>query len=71
MIGAAASVRLAPNSFYDQLPAMPRQIFSWSTNLNPEIRHGVLAAGVVTLLVILLVMNGTAIIVRNKFQRES
>jgi len=71
MIGAAASVRLAPNSFSDQLPAMPRQIFAWSTNLEPEIRHGVLAAGVVTLLVVLLVMNGTAIIIRNKFQREA
>jgi phosphate transport system permease protein len=27
MIGAAAPVRLAPSGFYDQLPAMPRQIF--------------------------------------------
>ena len=71
MIGAASSVRLAPSGFFDQLPAMPRQIFAWSTNLEPEIRHGVLAAGVVTLLVVLLVMNGTAIIIRNKFQREA
>jgi|AntDeeMinimDraft_5_1070356.scaffolds.fasta_scaffold00675_10 phosphate transport system permease protein len=71
MIGAASSVRLAPNGFFDQLPAMPRQIYAWSTNLQPEIRHGVLAAGVVTLVVVLLVMNGTAIIVRNKFQREA
>ncbi|WP_276249556.1 phosphate ABC transporter permease PstA [Haloarcula rara] len=70
MIGAAASVRLAPNSFSDQLPAMPRQIFAWSSNLEPEIRHGVLAAGVVTLLVVLLIMNGTAILIRNKYQRE-
>ncbi len=71
MIGAASSVRLAPDGFYDQLPAMPRQIFAWSTNLEPEIRHGVLAAGVVTLLAVLLIMNGTAIIIRNKYQREA
>ena len=70
MIGAASSVRLAPGGFFDQLPAMPRQIFAWSTNLEPEIRHGVLAAGVVTLLVVLLIMNGTAILIRNKYQRE-
>jgi len=70
MIGAASSVRLAPSGFFDQLPAMPRQIFAWSTNLEPEIRHGVLAAGVVTLLVVLLIMNGTAILIRNKYQRE-
>ncbi|MEF8775418.1 MAG: phosphate ABC transporter permease PstA [Haloarculaceae archaeon] len=71
MIGAASSVRLAPDGFYDQLPAMPRQIYAWSTNLSPEIRHGVLAAGVVTLLAVLLIMNGTAIIIRNKYQREA
>jgi len=71
MIGAASSVRLAPNSFFGQLPAMPRQIFAWSTNLDPEIRHGVLAAGVVTLLVVLLIMNGTAIIIRNRYQQEA
>ena len=71
MIGAASSVRLAPNSFFDQLPAMPRQIFAWSKNLEPEIRHGVLAAGVVTLLIVLLIMNGTAIIIRNRYQREA
>jgi phosphate transport system permease protein len=71
MIGAASSVRLAPDGFYDQLPAMPRQIFAWSTNLEPEIRHGVLAAGVVTLVAVLLIMNGTAIIIRNKYQREA
>ncbi|WP_262179606.1 phosphate ABC transporter permease PstA [Haloarcula laminariae] len=71
MIGAASSVRLAPSGFFDLLPAMPRQIFAWSTNLEPEIRHGVLAAGVVTLLVVLLIMNGTAILIRNKYQREA
>jgi len=31
----------------------------------------VLAAGVVTLLVVLLVMNGTAIVIRNRYQRSN
>jgi phosphate transport system permease protein len=70
MVGLAASVRLAPNGFFDLGAAMPRQIFSWSTELQPAFRHGVLAAGVVTLLAVLLVMNGTAIVIRNKYQRE-
>ena len=71
MVGLAASVRLAPNGFFDLGAAMPRQIFSWSTQLDPAFRHGVLAAGVVTLLAVLLLMNGTAIVIRNKYQRES
>ena len=71
MVGLAASVRLAPNGFFDLGAAMPRQIFSWSTELDAAFRHGVLAAGVVTLVAVLLVMNGTAIVIRNKYQRES
>ena len=71
MVGLAASVRLAPNGFFDLGAAMPRQIFSWSTELEPAFRHGVLAAGVVTLLAVLLLMNGTAIVIRNKYQRDS
>ncbi|MFC6837055.1 phosphate ABC transporter permease PstA [Halomarina ordinaria] len=71
MIGAAASVRTTPNGFFSRFSAMPRQIFSWSSELQPEFRYGVLAAGVVTLLVVLLLMNGTAIVIRNKYQRGS
>lgn len=71
MVGLAASVRLAPNGFFDLGAAMPRQIFSWSSELDPAFRHGVLAAGVVTLLAVLLVMNATAIVIRNKYQQET
>ncbi|MGQ4557055.1 phosphate ABC transporter permease PstA [Halobellus sp. GM3] len=70
MIGAAASVRLAPNGFFDKFSAMPRQIFAWSSEFDPDFRFGVLAAGVVTLLLVLLLMNGTAIVIRNKYQRS-
>ncbi|QLG60413.1 phosphate ABC transporter permease PstA [Halorarum salinum] len=70
MIGAASSVRLAPSGFFAKFSAMPRQLFAWSSEIKPEFRFGVLAAGVVTLLVVLLVMNGTAILVRNRYQRS-
>jgi phosphate transport system permease protein len=69
LIGIAASVRLAPNSVFDLGSAMPRQIFAWARKPDEAFLYGVLAAGVVTLLVVLLVMNATAIIVRNKYQR--
>lgn len=71
MIGLASSVRLAPDGFFDLGAAMPRQILSWSSELDPAFRHGVLAAGVVTLVAVLIIMNGTAIIIRNKYQRET
>ncbi|WP_135663853.1 phosphate ABC transporter permease PstA [Halorhabdus rudnickae] len=69
LVGIAASVRIAPNSFFDLGSAMPRQIYTWAFEPKADFRYGVVAAGVVTLLVVLLVMNATAIILRNKFER--
>ena len=71
LVGIAASVRLAPNSFFDLGRAMPRQIYTWAFEPKAEFRYGVVAAGVVTLLVVLLVMNATAIVLRNKFERTN
>jgi phosphate transport system permease protein len=71
MVGVAATVPLAPNSFVDKLPAMPRQLFTWAFEIDPAFRHGVLAAGVVTLLAVMLLMNATAIVIRNKYQRQA
>ncbi|WP_135828080.1 phosphate ABC transporter permease PstA [Halorussus halobius] len=70
MIGAAAVVFNAPGAFTEQFSAMPRQIFAWSSEPAAEFRHGVLAAGVMTLLVVLLSMNAAAILLRNRYQRR-
>ncbi|ELY66395.1 phosphate ABC transporter permease PstA [Natronococcus jeotgali] len=70
MIGAAAVVRVPPDTFTSLFSAMPRQIYSWSKLIDADFRYGVLAAGVVTLLVVLLMLNGSAILLRNKYQRE-
>lgn len=70
MIGIASSVRSTPSGFFEKTGAMPRQIFSWSSEIDPEFRTGVLAAGVVTLLLVLLIMNGSAIVIRNRYQRN-
>ncbi|SEV80787.1 phosphate ABC transporter permease PstA [Natrinema salifodinae] len=70
MVGVAAVVRIPPNSFFSRFSAMPRQIFSWARLAQPEFYHGVLAAGVLVLLTVLLMMNGTAILLRNKYQRR-
>jgi phosphate transport system permease protein len=71
MIGAATTVFSAPNDVWSRFSAMPMQIFAWSDFPQAEFRYGVVAAGVVTLLVVLLGMNATAIIVRNRMERKS
>ncbi|UTF55927.1 phosphate ABC transporter permease PstA [Natronosalvus rutilus] len=71
MIGIASSVRSPPSGFFSKTGAMPRQIFSWSSEIQPEFRFGVLAAGVIVLVAVLLIMNGTAIVLRNRYQRSN
>ena len=70
MIGAAATIYNPPSGFLSRFSAMPRQIYTWSTLPSPEFRYGVLAAGVVTLLAVMLSMNAAAILIRNKYQRR-
>ncbi|WP_339105715.1 phosphate ABC transporter permease PstA [Haloterrigena salinisoli] len=70
MVGVAAVVRISPTSFYGLFSAMPRQLYSWAKLAKPDFYHGVLAAGVLVLLIVLLMMNGTAILLRNKYQRN-
>lgn len=70
MIGAAATIFSAPDGPFDRFSAMPRQIFTWASQPSPEFQYGVLAAGVVTLLAVLLSMNAAAILIRNRYQRR-
>ncbi len=71
LIGAATSTFAAPTGFLDTITAMPMQIYAWSAEPSPEFRYGVVAAGVVILLVALLTINSIAIVVRNTYQTET
>jgi phosphate transport system permease protein len=71
MIGAATTTFSTPTGFFDSVSAMPLQIYAWSSQPGEAYRYGVVAAGVVTLLVVLLTMNSVAILIRNKYQNEA
>lgn len=70
MIGAPTVIFNAPDGVFDKATAMPMQIYVWSDAAQTEFQYGVLAAGVVTLLVVLLGMNAAAIILRNRAERQ-
>ncbi|PSP79069.1 phosphate ABC transporter permease PtsA [Halobacteriales archaeon QS_1_68_20] len=70
MIGAPTTVFSPPEGFASRVSAMPMQIYAWADAPQPEFRYGVVAAGVVTLLVVLLALNGTAILIRNRYETE-
>jgi len=68
MIGVPTAVFATPDSPGDKFTSMTMQLFSWSDYPQPEFQRGVLAAGVVTLLVVLLSLNALAIYLRHRFQ---
>lgn len=67
-MGAFTGVFFLP-SLTSRFTALPVQIFNW-TSRPQEAFQATAAAGIVVLLIILLSMNGIAILVRNRYQRK-
>ena len=70
MIGAATSIFTAPKGLFSSFSAMPLQIFAWSDFPQEGFRHGVTPAAIVVLLVVLLIMNGIAIYIRQRYSSK-
>ena len=71
MIGVPTTVFGTPNGLFAKLSAMPMQIYTWSSYPDTAFQYGVVSAGVVTLLVVLLSINSIAILIRNKYQTKT
>src|SRR4029077_13201236 len=69
MIGMRAVVATPPDGFTDPATALPLQIFLWSDEIDRGFVERTSAA-IIVLLVFLLVMNGLAIILRNRFEKR-
>jgi phosphate transport system permease protein len=54
---------------FDTFTVMPIQIFNWAQHAKEDFQH-VAAAGIIVLLAMLLLLNATAIVVRNRSQRR-
>jgi phosphate transport system permease protein len=68
-IGALTYVAFLPDSIQSSFTALPIQIFNWISRPQADF-HQNAAAGIVVLLVLMLVMNGTAIWLRLRMQRR-
>jgi phosphate transport system permease protein len=69
VVGAAVFLSLDPTGPLSEFSVMPIQVFNWTKEADPQFR-AVASAGIITLLVLLLTMNATAIILRNRFSRR-
>jgi phosphate transport system permease protein len=69
VIGAAAFATASPTGIFDDVTALPIQIFAWISDPQPEYK-ALAAAGIIVLMVILLAMNAVAIWLRNKYEKK-
>ncbi|GFP25647.1 phosphate transport system permease protein, partial [Candidatus Hakubella thermalkaliphila] len=70
VVGAVAYITFVPGSLLDSFSVLPVQIFNWASRPQKEFQYLAAAASIV-LLVVLLTMNATAILLRNKYQKRS
>jgi phosphate transport system permease protein len=70
IIAVATTTYSPPSGLFSSATALPLQIFAARSNVDEAFRHGVVPAAAVVLLTLMLLMNATAIVVRNKYQRE-
>jgi phosphate transport system permease protein len=68
-IGALTYVPFAPDGIWSAFTVLPIQIFNWVSRPQADFQVNA-AAGIIVLLVLLLVMNATAIVLRDRFQRK-
>jgi len=69
IIGVAVTVRFDPNGIMSAFTAMPIQIFNWTNESREEFTIAA-AAAIIVLLAMVLLLNGLAIYIRNKYQRR-
>ena len=69
MIGVATTKFSPPSGLFGKMTAMPMQVYTWASYPSAAFQHGVVAAGVVTLLIVLLTMNSVAVVVRNRIEQ--
>ncbi len=70
MVGAAGAILTLPEGPSSRYTALPVEIYNYATEPDPEFK-AVAAGGILLLLALLLTMNATAIVIRNRYARSS
>lgn len=69
LLGGLVFLRFDPNGMLSQFTTMPIQIFSWTAQPQAEF-HTLAAAASMLLMGLVLLMNGAAIYIRNRYQKR-
>jgi phosphate transport system permease protein len=69
VVGASTAISFDPNSPFSKFTTLPMQIYQWTARPQAEFRS-LAAAAILVLLVLLLSLNASAILLRNRFSRR-
>jgi phosphate transport system permease protein len=69
VVGASTAISFDPNSPFSKFTTLPMQIYQWTARPQDEFRS-LAAAAILVLLVLLLSLNASAILLRNRFSRR-
>jgi len=69
VIGASTAISFDPTSPFSKFTTLPIQIYQWTARPQTEFR-AIAAAAILVLLAMLLTLNATAILLRNRFSRK-
>jgi len=69
VVGASTAISFDPSSPFSKFTTLPIQIYQWTSRPQDEFRS-LAAASILVLLVMLLTLNASAILLRNRFSRR-
>lgn len=69
VVGASTFVALDPSGPFSKFTTLPIQIYQWTARPQAQFRH-IAAAAIIVLLVLLLSLNATAVLLRNRYSRR-
>lgn len=69
VVGASTAIFTMPQGLFSPFTAIPIQIYNWVQLPNNDFQS-VASAGIIVLLIVLLLMNGIAVFIRNKFSKR-
>jgi phosphate transport system permease protein len=69
VVGASTFITVDPAGPFSKFTVLPIQIYQWTSRPQAEFRN-IAAAAIVVLLALLLSLNATAIILRNRFSKQ-
>ncbi len=69
VIGASTFIAVDPSGLFSKFTTLPIQIYQWSSRPQGSYRN-IAAAAIIALLVLLMLLNGTAIYLRNRVTKK-